>query len=315
MQSEQGISSFKSIDTKVENTYGINVSKLIDKYDIKDTKTKEVLQKFPTLCFLLGNVTDKPQAYDSRPDGVNRPVFYLTEGSGMFGLKNPEDADRWKGIFNHIMGSSRHAYFLSEKFLSLTDVQRNHFFDLGFDLNSFEKIDPVFLRDFMFVAHAARRQVEERKWHNLKDNAHPEGESEPLTTSLLIKKDAPKEFMDLMRVENSDYLMRLGKVGHFLNIVTNILTYCDWTFSQKPTTLHERFKGLRGNQRQPGEILDVFEKCANYFEGALKKVFGSDISQQMIKIGPYDWENQVREAYCSPSGLDINKIFPAYNLT
>ncbi len=293
-------------------TYNINVDNFIKKYKVEDQKTIEVLRDFPTLCYLLGNVTEEPQGTDSSPDGINRHIFYLTEGSGMFGLKNPEDAQRWKGIFNHIMGSSRHVYFLSEKINASTANQKQELFDLGFDINSLRQINPKILRDFMFVNHAARRRFDERKWHNLRDDAHPEGESEDLTTNLLLENDAPEELINLMRAENHTYLTTLGRNNYLPNLSINILTYGDWTFGQKPVTIKERFTQLRKSRRQPEVVLNKLENFALYFEKSIKKIFGESIFSDMIKSGPYRWETKIRDAYCSASGLTIEDVFPSY---
>jgi hypothetical protein len=298
-------------ENKKENSYGIDATKFIERFDVNDEKTRETLYEFPTLCYLLGKVTDKPQGKDSRPDGVERQILYLTNGSGLFGLKNLEDAQRWKGIFNHIVGSARQVYFLSQKLLSLDDKQEEELIYSGFDMNSLRGIDPKFLRDFMFVSHAGRRQIDERDWHNLKDESHPKGDSESLTFKLLKIENTPIKFTNFLKVENHEFLKVLGKRGHFVDIPTNILTYCDWTFGQEPVTLEDRFKSLRSSKRQPPEILDILEKCGNYFEKGLKKTLGPDFFAQMSQAY-YPWETEIRKAYCSPSGSDMKTLFPNY---
>jgi hypothetical protein len=293
-----------------DHKVGINVTGFIERYKVSDLKTQETLRAFPTLCYLLGSVTNKPQGSDSNPDGIKRPVFYLTEGSGMFGLKNPEDAMRWKGIFNHVVGSARHTYYLSQRLADLSDEQKQVFITSGFNADFFRPIDPILLRNFMFISHAARRSVDERKWHGLNDDAHPEGESEELTRRLLIKEAADKKLLDLMEVENHAYLIEDNNRVFSGNIVMNILSYSDWTFGTSPCTLEERFRSLRESKRQPEEILDTLENHANAFEDVLKRVLGQDIFERMTNAEPYKWEKQIREAYCSPSGLRIEEAFP-----
>lgn len=299
-------------EVSFQNRYGIEVNRYIEKYNITDAKTKEALEEFPILCYLLGKVTQQPQGKDSRPDGIERQVFYLTEGSGMFGLKNPDDAMRWKGIFNHIVGSARHVNFLAEEFKKLNNEQRHQFFDLGFDINTLIGLDPALLRDFMLINHSARRKVDERKWHELTDDAHPAGESEPLTNDLLRKNGATPKLIELMRSEEHGYLSAVGAGGYLPNLPINILTVADWTFGQKPESLDERFESLRKSQRQPVEVLDILEKSAKYFEKAVAEVIGKDIFDEMLKMKPPAWEIKIREAYCYPSGLLSEQVFQNY---
>lgn len=116
-----------------------------------------------------------------------------------------------------------------------------------------------------------------------------------------------------MKVETHAYHLAVaGKEGFLPNLVGNILTYCDWTFGQQPNTLRERFVGLRKSGRQPEEILDVLEAYGNRFESTLKQVLGNDIFDRMTTAGPYDWETQIRSAYCSSSGLTLQAVFPGY---
>ena len=280
---------------------------------IKHPEVSNVLLKYPTLKFLLGEVTSEVQTQDSRPDGVIRPVYYLTKDSGMFGLENKDDAMRWKGIFNHIIGSARQVYWLSEKLNNLTQEQKQQFANLGFDTSSFDEIDPELLRNFMFISHAGRRITDETTWHELKDEPHGETDPGTATVNLLKEMKANQVFLDLMRVEmHADHLVKAGENKLFPNIIDNILTYCDWTFGQKPNTLEERFIALEKSKRAPPEILAILKECGLSFELALKQVLGENIWQEMILAGPYDWETEIRKAYCAPSGLNLQEAFPAY---
>ncbi len=284
------------------------VDTFINKYDVTDLKTKEVLQAFPMLCFLLGRVTEISQGRDSRPDDTEREVYYLQEGSGLFGLKNAEDAIRWKGIFNHIMGLSRQTFYLAQRMTNLTEEQRQKFTEKGFDIESFSEINPVLLRDFCFLSHAGRRQVDELKWHDLHDEAHTEGESQDATLQILKSAGCHSAFIELMRVES--HIDLEGKDGRLPNIVDNVLTYSDWTFGNKPNTLDERFEALRKTQRAPEEMLDILEQFGRNFEEALKEIVSPNIFEEMVASGMYDWEKQIREAYASSAGLTAKDLYP-----
>lgn len=291
----------------------ISVDAFIERFRVSNPDVQETLRAYPTLCYLLGSVTQTPQTEDQRPDGVVRSIHFLVEGSGMFGLTHAADAERWKGIFNHIMGTARQVFFLSEQLLRLTLDQKQQFNKLGFDINSLNELNPELLRNFMFISHAGRRQSDERTWHGLNDNVHPEGDSGVTTLALLKSYNADPVLVNLMRVEtHAHHLAVAGKKGFLPNIVDNILTYCDWTFGQQPNTLTERFVGLRKSRRQPEEILNVLESCGNRFEAALKQVLGNDIFDRMINAGPYDWETQIRKAYSASSGLTLEELFPTY---
>src|SRR5581483_12490447 len=102
----------------------IPVATYVDRFGVANAEVLEVLGEFPTLCYLLGNTTIDPMGQDSRPDGTTRPIYYLTECSGMFGLKAPDDAMRWRGIFNHVMGTARQVYFVANRLAHLNSTQK-----------------------------------------------------------------------------------------------------------------------------------------------------------------------------------------------
>ena len=288
---------------------------LADKHELHP-QVQEALRDFPTLSYLLGRVEpayiNNNLIFDERPDNKFRPVSFLKEGSGMFGLTDRDDALRWRGIFNHIMGSARQIFYLAERLAKLTPQQKQQFAALGYDLASFDQLDPNFLRDFMFISHAGRRQMDEYNWHDLRDGAHPGGNSEQNTVELLRNSKADPRIIDLMRVETHvDYLAKEAGTTKILpNIVDNVYSYSDWTFGQKPNTLTERFKGLRESKRAPANILDLLEACGNSFEQALKNIVSPTIFEEMTQIGPYDWETQIRQAYCASAGLKFSEVFP-----
>jgi hypothetical protein len=294
-------------------TEDISVEEYIERYDVSNPLVRETLHEFPDLRFLLGKVDTRVQGRDSRPDGIDRPIYFLIEGSGMFALKNSDDAMRWRGIFNHIMGTARQVYYLADRFSSLPNYQIQAFGERGYYVPSLVTMRPDSLRDFMFVSHAGRRQADEYTWHELRDIAHEAGDSGKSTYQLLQKKRAPTLFLDLMRVElHADHLAKSAQDNHFPDISDNVLTYPDWTFGQAPNTLVERFAGLRKSKRAAPEILDILEECGTSFESVLQEIVDPDIFDQMTHAGPYGWETKIRQAYCAPSGLSIGDVFPGY---
>ena len=293
----------------------IDVDAFIARYKVANELTREALHEFPTLCYLLGNTTDTPQAMDSKPDGVARRIFFLTEGSGMFGLAQPEDAMRWRGIFNHVMGTTRQVYYLSQRLMELDEWENGKatFGSFGFDTRSFSEIDPDLMRRFFFVSHAGRRRADEKAWHSLDDEVHREDDIGEASLKLLMSLGAEQGIIDLMRVEAHSDLLNTGtRLGFFPNVVDSILTYTDWTYGQKPQTLQSRFEGLRKSQRQPKEVLDVLERAGNHFEQALVGVLGIDTPTRMANAH-FDWEERIRRAYCAPSGISIVHAFPDYS--
>ncbi len=291
----------------------IPVDAFIERFGVSHLAVQETVREYPVLCYLLGRVTETSQAEDQRPDGVVRPVHFLAEGSGMFDLTHATDAERWKGIFNHIMGTARQVYFLAEQLSRLTPEQKQQFITLGFNSSSLQDIDPILLRDFMFISHAGRRQMDEYNWHGLRDNTHPSGDSYTNTIHLLQTYNVSTDLIKLMRTENHEYEVGAGR-GHGLlpDVSDNILTYCDWTFGQKPNTFQERFDELRKNKRLPIEMLNTLESYGQEFENALKQVLGTDIFDRIIHADPYPWETQIRKAYAVSSGLTLKELFPLY---
>lgn len=244
--------------------YGIPVDLFTEHFGIKNFEVQEALREHPTLAYLLGRVTTEPQGTDSRPDGILRPVYFLEEGSAMFALEKKDDAMRWRGIFNHIMGTARQVYSLSTFLKDLPPEKKQQLADFGFDLSSFAEVDPELLRDFMLISHAGRRETDETGWHNLlgKDAKHNQTDPGTATDLYLRSVEAPSVFLDLMRVEkHADHLAKAGEKTIFPHVVDNILTYADWTFNQTHVTLKQRFIGLRKSQRAAPEILDLLEGC------------------------------------------------------
>lgn len=293
--------------------FSIPVEDYIARYEVTHPLVTETLHEYPVLCYLLGRVTDEPQGVDTRPDGVERPTYYLMEGSGMFALRHPQDAMRWRGIFNHVMGTARQVYWLAERLTRTTAEERELFGRFGFDASTFSDIDPVLLRNFMFISHAFRRPVDERTWDGLRDAVHPSGDSGVNTLAFLRAQGADPRFLALMRVEmHADHLTAAGGGSVFPDLVDNILTYCDWTFGQRPSTLAERFAGLRKSGRAAPEVLDILERGGNAFEGVLRYAIDPHIFEHMTGAGPYEWERKIRQAYCAPSGIALADAFPDY---
>lgn len=283
----------------------------------ENLQSAEIITRFPTIRFLLGDVA-RQSVVNSR-DGTAKSKFILQEGSGMFGLKNPEDAMEWKGIFNHVIGSVRNVYFISQKLQSLTDEQKQQFADLGYDHNSLATLNPDSLRDFMFISHAGRRKADEHAWYAVhlppqKDpqNQRPNDHSYLYTMEILESMDASQELKDLMRVEDHVHEVEGAKEGRIKDVVDNILTYCDWTYGQAPTPLAVRFQGLRASGRQSNEILDILETVGTNFENALKEVLGDDIYDQMANTEPFPGEIEIRTAYASSAGLTLSEVYPDF---
>lgn len=291
----------------------IQVEKFINRFKVENPDVQEVLFEFPTLCYLLGNVTDEPQGRDGRPDGIERPVYFLTEGSGMFALRHPDDAMRWRGIFNHILGSVRNIQYLVGRLNNLSPSQIEVFVDRGFDPSSFEEVNPQFLSDFQLISHAGRRQMDEYNCHDLRDIAHPSNNSHLNTVGLLQEFGADPALIDLMRVEDHEHhLMQAGSRGLIPNIVDNILTYGDWTFSQRPNTIPERFEGLRRSQRTTPEMLDVLEGCAINFEDAVKEIVDPQLKEHLKQLGQFEGEARIRQAYAASAGLQLSNVYPDF---
>lgn len=101
--------------TDFKHQYGVPVELFLEYYNVRSPEVEASLRDHPTLCYLLGNVTAESQGVDNRPDGVMRPVYFLTEGSAMFGLEKKEDAMRWRGIFNHNRWDSQTSLLFSHK--------------------------------------------------------------------------------------------------------------------------------------------------------------------------------------------------------
>lgn len=290
--------------------YQIPVDVIADYHKVNNKEIRGILRQYPTLAYLLGQVTAEPQGEDQGPpDNELRPYYLITSGSALFGLTNRDDALRWSGLFNHIIGTARQTHFLAGILKNLSPEQKARFADFGYDTASFDQIDPELLRNFFFISHARRREAEEKYKYNLNDTEHQEADPGRATVKYLEALNSPRIFVDLMRVENSGYFEEKQSLP---DIIDNILTYCDWTFSNKSISLKDRFDKLRESRRASVSLLGKLEKFGNQFELALKAIIGDDIAQQMAQAGPYQWEREIRKAYCLSSGLNLEEVFPNY---
>lgn len=285
----------------------IDVNGFINRFGVDHPQVQTTLRLFPTLCYLLGEVSDEPQIQNGEP------VHLLKSGSGMFGLRIPEDARRWRGIFNHIAGSTSDVYSLSVRLSQLTAEERQQFADRGYVSSSFDELNPELMRDFFFISHAGRRQADEFNWHGLKNLAHPTGDSYQNTRRLLEAYHAHPFFIKTENLDNPDYLVaQAGDRKILPQIQDAIGSYCDWRYGQSHVTLEERFKGMRESKRLPEDVLDVLEQCGTHFEQTLRKMFGEGFYEGIIIHSPYAWETQVRKAYCISSGILPQETFPEY---
>lgn len=287
----------------------IPVDGFIQGFQVTNPQVQETLSRYHVLCYLLGRVGAVPVGRDDNM----RDIHLLEAGSGMFGLEIRDDVMRWRGIFNHVMGTARQVFYLASRLENLGPDQRRQLVDMGFDFSEFDTSSAEVLRDFMFISHAGRRSADEKKWYKLDDAAHRESDPGLATDTLLKESGADPVFLDLMRVEmHADHLAEAGEDLRFPNIVDNVLTYTDWTFGQTPNTLAERFEGLRRSQRASPEVLDVLEPCANSFERALKQAIGPHIWHRMAEAGPYVFETDIRSVYCAASTLSLEEVFPDF---
>lgn len=292
--------------------------KLNEKYKVVEKKTIEAIEEIPSLSFLLGQVTTQPLFSDDRPDNKVRPIWLLKEGSGLFGLKNPADAERWKGIFNHVIGTARQTLILSSFLVNLSPSEIESFAERGYDTPSLSRLNPLLLRDFMLVSHAGRREADEMKWHaNLVDpriSQQRSSDSAIATVNQLRSASAPKMYLELMRVEAHDYLTgQIEKSGMLRDFEDISLTIPDWMFGQKPNSLQERFLGLRASHRLDEAILDKLEMGASRFEVDFQEITGTNLLGLMTTAEPFAWEGKIREAYCATSGIDQEETFPDFH--
>lgn len=299
------------VRTYEQITQSIPVEKMIDRFRVTEKEMIEVLHEYPVLNYLLGSVSEKQSIMDTGYDGIIKPVQYLTDGSGLFGLTNQEDALRWKDLFNHMMGGARHAYFLADVFANATVRQQDQLKQFGYNTSSLAHIDKRLIRDIRLVDHAGRRQAEERKKYGLQDATHAYSDSYLGTIHLLEQYRADPELMDLLKSE-AFIKSHVDVNNRVPDIIFNIITYSDLTFDQTPTDLTNRFVGLRERQRESDATLSKLELCSRRFESDMQAVFGMDIIDRMKNAGPYEWETRIRKAYAASSGLSMKDVFPNY---
>jgi len=294
----------------------VPIEAYIQKYGVEHPVVIDSLRKYPTLVYLLGRVTPEPVGRGAVDfDRIERDVRYVQEGSAMFGLEHRDDAMRWKGILNHEVGTARRVYYVARRMQKLTTDERSRFEEAGFDFAEFDTLDPAFLRDFMLVSHPTRRGWDERRLYELDDQAHLPGTPGESALQFFIRESAPEIFQRLIRVEDhAGHLAVEGPRGHhFPNAIDGILTWCDWTYGQRPVELGPRFVALREARKDiPGELLDILEASGRNFEATVNEVLQTNLYQEMQEAPPEPWELEVRRAYVAPSGITIAEAFPFY---
>ena len=297
---------FQQLDT----SHGIDVKSFISRFEVVNPEVQAFLHAHPLTCYLLGRISNEPAGRDARPDGIERDYYLCQEGSGMFGLTKPDDAMRWRGIFNHIAGSARQVDWMARRLKSMTAEQRLEFKARGFNLEPFDSFDPETLRDFMFISHAGRRQADEYNWHRRSSPQQAALDSGPLTSALLEAEGVDERLLHLLRTEDPAGLRDESSNGiYFPDITVNILTYCDWTFAQAPVSFEERFAGLRAAKRQDEATLDMLESCGRSFQSALTEIIGPNIVNEMLTAPVPEWELVFRRAYCASAGLSLSETF------
>ncbi|NMB57070.1 hypothetical protein GYA19_03985 [Candidatus Beckwithbacteria bacterium] len=302
---------------------------------------REAICKYPVLGYLLGSVTkgitgDGQYYFDDRPDGKFRPVSLLEGGVGLFGLVG-EDADRWKGMFNHLAGSADRVFKLTRLVKSLSNEQVAKIEAAGYDLSSFnllkqlspDNIEEV-LWNFQLLSHLSRRKGDEDKWHR--------GNSETLA-------DAYKESLQLMQTlgipEAYQKLLLVGNHGFLLNLLTPksdipdekkvdflviLLTYADWSFGQNAVHPSKRFadmindwfgddddpnKKVRGTTK--AELM-IFKAAAIQFEQTLSQIINADLFDTLEEMPTEQREIDIRQAYAACVGIPMEELFPNFKI-
>jgi hypothetical protein len=77
--------------------------------------------------------------------------------------------------------------------------------------------------------------------------------------------------------------------------------------------LDARFEQLKTSNITTPEILQLLKPCAETFMEATREILGKDFFDRMLRAGPYEWEKEIRQAYCAPSGLQVRDVFPNYD--
>lgn len=282
-------------------------------YIVENSITSEAINRHPALSNMLGTVSESPQRRKTGRDGIERDVYYVTEGSAMYGLSIPDDAVEWSGIFNHVAGNARNLDYLSRIIAGLTNEQKEQFVGLGYSLDSIDSISPDLLVEFTLgYSHSGRRRADETKRYSLTDAVHTSPDPETSTLDYLRNNKAPAEILELMKAENHQFILGESKEGsNGINIVYRILEYCDWRYNQKPITLKERFDGLRASQRLSDDDLNRLEQIGIEFENDLIGILGQEVIDAMNN---HVWEDEalIREGYCASAGLEMSTVFPEF---
>lgn len=319
----EGGSSIRFTDTLSPDShskYSIPVPSFVDYCGVKP-EIVDTLKRHPTLCYLLGKVTPEPQGtkvHTRTNEKIN--VYHLTEGSGMFGLENQDDALEWSGIVNHSIGTARQIFYVTNRLVNMTSEQRQEFIKAGFDFSEFDTTDPQTLadtlRDYFFVSHLSRRLVDERRNYQLTDSAHPDGNTAQTAKNQLDLFKAPEDiwrFVQKVEDHSGHMIEEVRQRGYFENIFDAFLTYCDWTFGQEPVSLNERFPQIKDQRKDlDPKMLNTFRIAGKYFENTFNEAFKTDLLKELKTAGPYDWEREIRQTYCITSGIDIQKAFPTF---
>jgi hypothetical protein len=294
----------------------IPVESLMFDYGVSVPETQEAIRTFPTLSYLLGRVSSEKRAMIrvDKPELTGETVNILEDGSGMYGLKDRDDALRWKGIMNHVLGTVRGSVGLFDTLKTLSDNDRASMKKLGYDFSSFDRAERNLIVDSGLVVHAGRRGMDEYQWYGMSDHAHPTGDSYINTVALFAARRAHPALFDMLHIEDHTYLDSGDSNEVFADVLTNILTYCDWRWAQSPLTLDERFEGLRKSGRAPEVRLEHLYSHASVFDRVLSNILGKDFFSRVIRTDGAFVQSEwlIRKGYAASAGLTLQEVFPEF---
>jgi len=319
--SEQGICippkekrSRKERSRRAEIFWHIPVDELLAKYEATRKHgmphiVERTIRRYPTLAYLFGTVSE-PLDVVFRNSSIKQheTVSIVNDGSGMFGLRDPEDAGRWLGIINHSVGSVENAIFLGDKLKRLTKQKRKDFEALGIEFSLFDTMSIKLLRDGWLLFHAGQRKADETTWYELSDTNHNTSDPYESTLTVFHAHNIDPVFFDLLKIEKQGELVRLARSGNPVPAEVAVMVLGDFLYEQTQMTVSDHFKEMRQTGGETPDVLFTLEKFGERLEHSFSTVLGNDIFDRMRNAPEPIWATRMHRAYAASSGMTWDEL-------
>jgi|GEM_PF-4771655 len=308
------VKSRKVRSRRAEIFHHIPVDELLSTYEATrrhgmPPTVARTIRRYPTLVYLLGTVS-QPLDVPFRNSSTNHheTVSIVNDGAGLFGLRDPEDARRWKDIFHHSVGSVENAVFLSDNLKRLTKQKRKDLKAMGIDFSLFDTMSIKFLRDGWLLFHAGQRKADETIRYDLSDANHKTSDPYESTLTVFHTHHVDPIFFDLIKFQKQGELVELAKSGDPVPAEVAVMVLGDFLYGQTQMTIPDHLKKVRQIGGESSDVLSTLEIFGERLEYSFRTVLGNDIFDRMRNAPEPTWAVRMRRAYAASAGMTWDEL-------